>query len=63
MVTVKSSQSWHSSIQYEEEIVRAPNRRDLREYTIPIGVLQLDVADRKVIRIAGETERQSDLAG
>lgn len=59
ITTVTSSHSWHSTIYEEEEEVkvraRAPRRRDLREYTIPIGVLQLDFADRKVVRIAGRT--------
>jgi len=33
--------------------LRNPRHRDLKELIIPISILQLDQADRKVIQIAG----------
>ena len=50
----KPSHSWsHISSGYGEE-GEAARRRELKEYMIPISVLQLDPADRKVLRIAGK---------
>lgn len=52
-LTPKASHSWsHISISSEEQF-EATRRRELREYIIPLSVLHLDAADRKVIRIAG----------
>lgn len=46
----KSSHSWsYIPNEYDE----SSKRRELREYIIPISVLHLDSADRKVIKIAG----------
>lgn len=32
---------------------REPTRQDMREYTVKLAALNLDLADRKVVRIAG----------
>lgn len=46
----------HISEAYDPDLLsQAVRRKDLKEYLIPLSVLHLDQADRKVIRIAGES--------
>ncbi|XP_067936925.1 alpha-actinin-4-like [Watersipora subatra] len=53
----KTSHFWSRvSVVYDEKI-ETIRRRDLRDYTIPISVLNLDAADRKVIQIADVRDR------
>lgn len=56
-LVAKPSHSWSHIASEHEERALANRRRELREYAIPISVLNLDPADRKVIRIAGKVMR------
>ena len=49
----KSTWSHLSEAHDADLLSQAVRRRDLKEYLIPLSVLHLDHADRKVMRIAG----------
>jgi len=51
---VRSAHSWSHITREPDDWAQDHRRRDLREFIIPLSVLHLDPADRKVIRIAGK---------